>query len=77
MPSGAPIIHSEWANKGDDNAHARFTLGNFKIMGSDSPGGRFSKPQGYAVNIDVDTPEEADRIFATLSPGRRDRHADC
>src|SRR3984957_12850089 len=57
------------ANEKDWVMHARFTLGNFKIMGSDSPGGRYNKPQGYAVNIDVDTPEEADRIFAALSPG--------
>ncbi|HEY4112631.1 MAG TPA: VOC family protein [Rhizomicrobium sp.] len=50
-------------------AHARFTAGNAMIMGSDSPPARYNKPQGYAVNISVDTPEEADRIFAALSEG--------
>jgi hypothetical protein len=32
-------------------------------------GGRYNKPQGYAVNIGVDTPEDAGRIFAALSQG--------
>ena len=50
-------------------AHARFTVGNDTIMGSDAPGGRYNKPAGYAVNISVDTPEEADRIFAALADG--------
>jgi len=48
--------------------HARFLAGDTMLMGSDSPG-RYSKPQGYAVNINVDTPEEAERIFAGLSDG--------
>jgi PhnB protein len=49
--------------------HARFTVGGDTIMGSDAPGGRYNKPQGYAVNIGVETPEEAERIFAALSEG--------
>jgi len=50
-------------------AHARFSLGSYLIMGSDAPGGHYNKPQGYSVNIDVDTPEEAERIFAALLEG--------
>ena len=50
--------------------HARFTVGSGDlVMGSDSPGDRYNKPQGYSVNIGVDTPEEADRIFAALADG--------
>jgi PhnB protein len=49
--------------------HARFTVGDFTIMGSDAPGRRYNKPQGYAVSIGVDTPEEAERIFEALSEG--------
>ncbi|HEX4535174.1 MAG TPA: VOC family protein [Rhizomicrobium sp.] len=48
--------------------HARFIVGGDTIMGSDSPG-RYNKPQGYAISIGVDTPEEADRIFAALAEG--------
>ena len=55
--------------------HARFTVGGDTIMGSDAPGGRYNKPQGYAVSIGVEAPEEADRIFAALVRGRQCRHA--
>ena len=57
------------AGEKDLVAHARFTTDSFTIMGSDASGGRYNKPQGYAVNISVDTPAEADRIFAALSEG--------
>jgi len=66
MPPGAGQI-SESEKK--MVAHARFTVGGDTIMGSDAPGGRYNKPQGYAVNISVETPEEADRIFAALADG--------
>jgi PhnB protein len=57
------------ANEKDLVVHARFAAGDNLIMGSDASGGRYNKPQGYAVNIGVDTPEEAERIFAALSDG--------
>ncbi len=65
----SPMAAEMPAKEKDMVMHARFTLGNYTIMGSDSPGSRYNKPQGYAVNVDVDTPEEADRIFAALSQG--------
>ncbi len=49
--------------------HARFSVGSDAIMGSDSPGDRYNKPQGYAVSVHTDTPEDAERIFASLSEG--------
>jgi PhnB protein len=48
-------------------AHIRMTVGNTVLMGSDSPSQHYSKPAGFAVNVGVDTPEEADRIFAALA----------
>jgi PhnB protein len=47
--------------------HARFTVGSDIIMGSDAPGDRYNKPQDYAVSVHTDTPEDAERIFASLS----------
>jgi PhnB protein len=64
-PMGAQMPEAEK----DMVMHARFTAGDTMVMGSDSPGNRYNKPQGYAVNIDVETPEEAERIFAGLSEG--------
>lgn len=49
--------------------HARFTVGDITVMGSDAPGGRYNKPQGFSVSIGVDTPEEAERMFAALAEG--------
>ena len=64
-PMGGQISESEK----DLVVHARFVAGDTQIMGSDATGGRYNTPQGYAINIDVDSPEEAERIFAGLSEG--------
>jgi PhnB protein len=50
-------------------AHTRMTLGAFTLMGSDAPPERYKAPQGFSVNITVDDPAEADRIFAALAEG--------
>jgi PhnB protein len=36
-------------------------------MGSDSPPEQFEKPQGITVSLQVDRPDEADRIFNALA----------
>ncbi|HEY1614482.1 MAG TPA: VOC family protein [Rhizomicrobium sp.] len=64
-PPGMPIADSDK----DFVMHARFQVGDVTIMGSDVPGGRYNKPQGFAVNIGTETPEEADRVFAALAEG--------
>src|SRR5256885_12828546 len=64
-PPGTPIPPEAKAQV----MHARFTVDGDTIMGSDAPGGRYNKPQGYAVSIHVDTPEEAERVFGALSQG--------
>jgi PhnB protein len=48
-------------------AHVRMQLGDKLLMGSDAPPGRFEKPRGFHVNIGVNDPAEADRLFAALS----------
>lgn len=65
----SPIAGDVAANEKDLVMHARFSAGDTIIMGSDAPGGRYNKPQGYAVSIGVDMPEDAERIFAALSEG--------
>ena len=49
--------------------HARLVAGGAVLMGSDSPGQQFEQPQGFAVSLAVDRPEEADRIFNALAEG--------
>ena len=52
--------------------HARMILGGQTIMGSDAPDGRYQAPQGFQVNIGVDTPEEAEKIYAALAQGGKE-----
>jgi PhnB protein len=47
--------------------HGRITLGDGVIMASDSPAGYSEKPAAFSINIGVDSPEEAERLFAALS----------
>jgi len=56
----------EWRNK---IMHARMMVGTAVLMGSDSPQNRERTPQGFAVNVTVETPAEADRIYAALAQG--------
>ena len=49
--------------------HARMSIGDQVVMASDSPADRFNKPQGFDLNLSVEKPEEADRIFKALSEG--------
>jgi PhnB protein len=47
--------------------HAMLTVDDNMLMGSDAPPEYFQKTQGSTVAINVDTSEEAERIFADLS----------
>jgi PhnB protein len=49
--------------------HGRIDIGAQIIMGSDAPPDRFSRPQGFSVSINTDSPAEAERIFAALTQG--------
>jgi PhnB protein len=50
--------------------HARLDLGGgAELYGSDAPGGRYRAPQGFSVSLEIETPEEADRVFAALGQG--------
>ena len=56
--------------------HARMTVGASVIMGSDAPPNYYSKPAGFSVNIGVDDPAEADRIYAALAKLESQHDAD-
>ncbi len=64
-PAGMPIT------PGSENRimHARLKVGDRLLMGGDAPSQFFSKPQGFSVNIVVDDPAEAERIFRELGDG--------
>lgn len=56
----------EWRNK---IMHARMSVGNYTLMGSDAPPDRYTKPTGFSINIGVKTAEEAERVYQALSEG--------
>jgi len=56
----------EWRDK---ILHATLSVGDSKLMASDAPPNHYQKPQGVYVNIAIDNPVEAERIFNELSAG--------
>ena len=71
---GTPMEAHTEAGFLDKIMHARMTVGATVgatlLMGSDTPSHVPFKPaQGFSVNIGVDTPAEADRIYAALAEG--------
>lgn len=63
MPEGGDMP----AESANNVMHALLTIGDNVLMGSDAPSPHFQKAQGVSVAINVDTPEEAERLFADLS----------
>jgi PhnB protein len=57
-------VPPEWAKK---ILHARMTIGETVLMASDAPPGHYQKPQGFSVNISVNKPEEAERLYQALA----------
>lgn len=57
-------VPAGWGNK---IVHARMAVGNNVLMGSDGASNHYTKPGGFAVNINVDSPAEAERIYKALS----------
>lgn len=53
----------------DKIVHARLEVGEATLMGSDCGPDRYAAPGGTVTMIRVDTPEEAERVFAALSEG--------
>ena len=60
--SGVP---ADWQNK---LVHARLTSDQGTLMASDVPPGRYTKPQGFRVNVNTNDPAEAERVYKELSP---------
>jgi PhnB protein len=57
-------VPAEWKKK---IMHARMTVDRFTLMGSDSPPGRGQPMQGFSVTLNIDKPEEAERVFHVLA----------
>lgn len=64
---GSPMAAQMPAEWQDKVMHATLILGDTAIMGADAPPPHFTAPQGFSVSIGMDSPADADRIFAAMS----------
>lgn len=58
----------EWRDK---IMHARMSFGDNVLMASDAPPEHYQPMQGLFVSLNVDTPEEAERIWQAFAEGAR------
>ena len=59
-------VPAEWAGK---IMHARMTIGDAVLMGSDAPPSHFRPPAGFSVSLQMKDLAEANRVFGTLGAG--------
>lgn len=64
----APVADQLPPESRDAIMHAHLVIGDQELMGGDAPPGS-PKPSGISININVDTIDEAERLFAALSDG--------
>jgi len=66
---GSPMAASTPPDSLNKIMHARLQLADTTIMASDAPAGHYAAPQGMQINITVNDPTEAERLFHLLSEG--------
>ena len=59
-------VPDEWRKK---IIHGRLSLNGQTIMASDCPPDRYQRPQGFSINLDFKTIDEAERVFHALEQG--------
>jgi hypothetical protein len=67
----SPMAERIAANEKDMAIHSRFTVGDFTIMASDAPGGRYNKPQGAVGRRKCRRADRRDLLGQTLWHGHR------
>jgi PhnB protein len=60
----AEQVPPQWRKK---ILHARLSVGDHVLMGSDAPPDRYEAMKGFSVTIGVNDPKEAERIFHALA----------
>jgi PhnB protein len=65
MAGQAPEGHGDWI------MHGSVTIGDLELMGADVAPQGYQAPAGFQLSLQITGAEEAERIFAELSPGGR------
>jgi len=64
---GTPVEQLVSAESQDKILHARLKVGDGVLMGSDALPGRYEKPKGFSVSLQLEDPADAERIFRALA----------
>lgn len=64
--SDSPMADQFPPEMADKVMHARLQVGDHLLMGGDQPG-EYTQPKGFCVAINVEKPEDAERIFHALA----------
>ena len=67
--AGSPAEQQVPAEGRDKILHARMTVGDSALMASDAPPGRYEKPRGFSVSIQLKDKADGERIFNALAEG--------
>lgn len=62
----AEHVPSEWQDK---IMHARLVAGDAVLMGSDAPPEYYEEAKGFSVSLQIDDPDDAERVFHALAEG--------
>jgi PhnB protein len=60
----AEQVAAEWRDK---IMHVTLAVGDSLLMGCDAPPQYYEKPQGFFVQMGIDDPDDAERLFQALS----------
>jgi PhnB protein len=63
----SPMAQQVTPESRDKIMHVTMAVGDGILMGCDAPPQYHEKPQGFFVNIAIDSPAEAERLFRALS----------
>ena len=69
--AGTPMEQDVPPERRDKIMHARLTIGDTVLMGSDAPPDAVEPMQGFNVTLNIDEPAEAERVFRALSEKAR------
>lgn len=64
---GSPMASQMPAEMAEKIMHAQLTAGTTNFMGSDTPPGRYQKPQGFSISVTPADTQAAEQVFTALS----------
>ena len=65
--AGTPAEEQVPSERRNKILHARLSVGDSALMGSDAPPERYEEPRGFSVQLAIGDPLDAERIFHALA----------